>query len=139
MDGIRDDAYVNSVREDPNRAGLLYAGTNHGVYISYDDGGTWQELNPDLPDMPITDVIPEHDELAMASHGRGFWVLDNIAPLRQAEPGMTERDLVLFDPGGRVPVGEWRGAVVVGGGGGGECDGCEAGGHGRDRGGCAHL
>ena len=96
--GMREDAYVNSVREDPNRAGLLYAGTNHGVYISYDDGGSWQELNPDLPDMPITDVIPEHDELAMASHGRGFWVLDNVGPLRQAEPGMTERDLVLFEP-----------------------------------------
>ena len=96
--GIREDAYVNSVREDPNRAGLLYAGTNHGVYISYDDGGSWQELNPDLPDMPITDVIPEHDELAMASHGRGFWVLDNVGPLRQAEAGMTERDLVLFEP-----------------------------------------
>ena len=96
--GMREDAYVNSVREDPNRAGLLYAGTNHGVYISYDDGGSWQELNPDLPDMPITDVIPEHDELAMASHGRGFWVLDNVGPLRQAEAGMTERDLVLFEP-----------------------------------------
>ena len=96
--GIREDAYVNAVREDPNRAGLLYAGTNHGVYISYDDGGSWQELNPDLPDMPITDVIPEHDELAMASHGRGFWVLDNVGPLRQAEAGMTERDLVLFEP-----------------------------------------
>ena len=96
--GIREDAYVNSVREDPNRAGLLYAGTNHGVYISYDDGGSWQELNPDLPDIPITDVIPEHDELAMASHGRGFWVLDNVGPLRQAEAGMTERDLVLFEP-----------------------------------------
>ena len=98
VDGIRDDAYVNSIREDPNRAGLLYAGTNHGVYISYDDGGSWQGLNPDLPDIPITDVIPEHDELAMASHGRGFWILDNVAPLRQIQPGMTERDLVLFDP-----------------------------------------
>ena len=98
VDGIRDDAYVNSIREDPNRAGLLYAGTNHGVYISYDDGGSWQELNPDLPDIPITDVIPEHDELAMASHGRGFWVLDNIAPLRQIQPGTTARDLVLFEP-----------------------------------------
>ncbi len=96
--GIRDDAYVNSIREDPNRAGLLYAGTNHGVYISYDDGESWQELNPDLPDIPITDVIPEHDELAMASHGRGFWVLDNIAPLRQAQPGITERAVHLFDP-----------------------------------------
>ena len=98
VDGIRDDAYVNSIREDPNRAGLLYAGTNHGVYISYDDGSSWQELNPDLPDMPITDVIPEHDELAMASHGRGFWILDNVAPLRQLTPETTAQDLVLFDP-----------------------------------------
>ncbi len=98
VDGIRDDAYVNSVREDPNREGLLYAGTNHGVYISYDHGGLWQELNPGLPDIPITDVIPEHDELAMASHGRGFWALDNVAALRQLEPGTTDSDLVLFDP-----------------------------------------
>ena len=104
VDGIRDDAYVNSVREDPNREGLLYAGTNHGVYVTYDDGGWWQELNPGLPDIPVTDVIPEHDELAMASHGRGFWVLDNVGPLRQVEagsggaPGTTERDLVLFEP-----------------------------------------
>ena len=102
--GIREDAYVNSVREDPNREGLLYAGTNHGVYVMYDDGGWWQELNPGLPDIPVTDVIPEHDELAMASHGRGFWVLDNVGALRQVEggtegvPATTERDLVLFEP-----------------------------------------
>ena len=54
--------------------------------------------NPDLPDISITDVIPEHDELGMASHGRGFWVLDNVAPLRQAQPGLTDRALHLFDP-----------------------------------------
>ena len=96
--GMRDDAYVNSIREDPAREGLLYAGTNHGVYISFDDGGMWQELNPGLPDIPITDVIPEHDELAMASHGRGFWSLDNIAPLRQLDATTTDRDLVLFTP-----------------------------------------
>ena len=104
VDGIRDDAYVNSVREDPNREGLLYAGTNHGVYVTFDDGAMWHELNPGLPDIPVTDVIPEHDELAMASHGRGFWVLDNVAALRQyeagvdGEPGTTERQLVLFEP-----------------------------------------
>ncbi len=96
--GIRNDAYVNSIREDPDRAGLLYAGTNHGVYISFDDGQVWQELNPGFPDIPVTDVIPEHDELAVASHGRGFWSLDNIAPLRQLEAGTTANDLVLFDP-----------------------------------------
>jgi hypothetical protein len=96
--GIRDDAYVNAVREDPNREGMLYAATNHGVYISYDDGGWWQELNPNLPDLPIVDLIVEHNELAIASHGRGFWVLDNMAPLRQATPGMTDEDFVLFEP-----------------------------------------
>lgn len=98
VNGIREDAYVNSVREDPNREGLLYAGTNHGVYVSFDDGGWWQELNPGLPDMPVTDVIPEHDELAMASHGRGFWVLDNVGPLREYRPGMMDGDVVRFEP-----------------------------------------
>ena len=54
--------------------------------------------NPGLPDIPITEVIPKHDELALASHGRGFWSLDNIAPLRQPQAGTTDRDLVLFTP-----------------------------------------
>ncbi len=98
VNGIRADAYVNSVREDPNREGLLYAGTNHGVYVTFDDGAWWQELNPGLPDMPVTDVIPEHDELAMASHGRGFWVLDNIVPLRQWRAGMLDGDIAMFEP-----------------------------------------
>ncbi|MDX1494200.1 MAG: hypothetical protein R3253_09085 [Longimicrobiales bacterium] len=98
VSGIRDDAYVNAVREDPDRRGLLYAGTNHGVYISYDDGANWQELNPGFPDLPVTNVVVEHNELAIASHGRGFWVLDNLAPIRQAERGMTSAAVRLFDP-----------------------------------------
>ncbi|MEQ9398657.1 MAG: hypothetical protein RJQ04_05765 [Longimicrobiales bacterium] len=98
VNGIRDDAYVNAVREDPTRRGLLYAGTNHGVYVSYDDGAHWEELNPSLPDMPITSLIVEDNALAVASHGRGFWVLDNLAPLRQARAGLTDEALVLFDP-----------------------------------------
>ncbi|MEJ2538947.1 MAG: glycosyl hydrolase [Gemmatimonadota bacterium] len=97
-DGIRQDAYVNAVREDPTREGLLYAGTNHGVYVSYNDGATWQELNPGFPDLPVTNVVVEDNELAIASHGRGFWVLDNLAPIRQAEPGMTGAAVRLFDP-----------------------------------------
>ena len=96
--GIREDAYVHAVREDPNREGLLYAGTQHGMYASYDDGTNWQELNPGFPDLPVSDVIVEHNELAIASHGRGFWVLDNLAPLRQARPGLTEEAVALFDP-----------------------------------------
>ncbi|MFQ5537905.1 MAG: WD40/YVTN/BNR-like repeat-containing protein [Gemmatimonadota bacterium] len=96
--GIRPDAYVHAVREDPNRPGLLYAATQHGVYISYDDGQHWQELNPGMPDIPIVDLIVEHNELAVASHGRGFWILDNMAPLRQLQAGTTGEDMVLFDP-----------------------------------------
>ena len=61
VDGIPEDAYVNSVREDPNREGLLYAGTIHGVYVTFDDGGWWQELNPGLPDIPVTDDSMEFD------------------------------------------------------------------------------
>ena len=96
--GIREDAYVHAVREDPNREGLLYAATQHGVYISYDDGATWQELNPKLPDLPVVDLIVEENELVIASHGRGFWVLDDVAPLRQATPNLTAEDAILFDP-----------------------------------------
>ncbi|MCH7717274.1 MAG: glycosyl hydrolase [Gemmatimonadetes bacterium] len=96
--GIREDAYVHAVREDPNREGLLYAATQHGVYISYDDGANWQELNPKLPDLPIVDLIVEENELVITAHGRGFWVLDNMAPLRQATPNMTAEDAILFDP-----------------------------------------
>ncbi|MYE34363.1 MAG: glycosyl hydrolase [Gemmatimonadales bacterium] len=98
VDGIRDEAYVHAVREDPNREEMLYAGTQHGMYVSYDDGANWQELNPGFPDLPVSDVIVEHNELAIASHGRGFWVLDNLAPLRQARPGLTEEAVALFDP-----------------------------------------
>jgi len=96
--GIRDNAYVNSVSEDPNRRGMLYAGTAHGVYVSYNDGMWWQGLNPNLPDIPIVDVIPEHDELVIGTHGRGFWVLDNVAALRQATNGMTDESMKLFEP-----------------------------------------
>ena len=61
VDGIRDDAYVNSVREDPNREGLLYAGTNHGVYVTYDDGGSWQELNPWITDVTDEDLAAQYE------------------------------------------------------------------------------
>jgi photosystem II stability/assembly factor-like uncharacterized protein len=98
VNGIREDAYVHAVREDPNREGLLYAATQHGVYISYDDGANWQELNQGLPDLPIVDLVVEQNELVITAHGRGFWVLDNIAPLRQATPNLTAEPTVLFDP-----------------------------------------
>ena len=84
VNGIREDAYVNAVREDPDRVGLLYAATQHGVYISYDDGAMWQELNPSFPDIPVVDVIAKDNELVIGPHGRGFWVLDNFGPTSRA-------------------------------------------------------
>jgi photosystem II stability/assembly factor-like uncharacterized protein len=96
--GIRADAYVHAVREDPYRRGLLYAATQHGVYLSYDDGATWQALNPAFPDVPVHDLIVEKNELVIGTHGRGFWALDNIAPLRQASPERFAADAFLFTP-----------------------------------------
>jgi photosystem II stability/assembly factor-like uncharacterized protein len=98
VNGIRPDAYVHAVREDPTRRGLLYAGTQHGVYVSYDDGASWQELDPGLPDVPVADLVVEKNELVIGTHGRGFWVLDNIAPLRQASPERFRADAWLFAP-----------------------------------------
>jgi hypothetical protein len=98
VNGIREDAYVHTVREDPTRRGLLYAGTQHGVYISYDDGASWQSLSLNLPDVPIADLIVEGNELVIGTHGRGFWVLDNIAPLRQYNPEVLNATAHLFTP-----------------------------------------
>jgi photosystem II stability/assembly factor-like uncharacterized protein len=97
--GIRADDYVHSVREDPTRQGLLYAGTQHGFYISYDDGDTWSSLSLNLPDVQVSDLIVEGDAIAIATHGRGFYILDNIGPLRQYRPEMAINDQpVLFRP-----------------------------------------
>ena len=115
VNGIPADAYVHVVREDPRRDGLIYAGTNRGVYISYNDGDRWQALNPNLPDLPIIDLIVEENELVAGSHGRGFWVLDNMAPLREMMPGMTADGSKLFTPptatrsAGGVTISWWIG------------------------------
>ena len=96
--GIRADDYMHAVREDPTRRGLLYAAGQHGVYISYDDGDHWQSLRLNMPDVPVSDLIVEANELVISSHGRGFWVLDNIAPLRQATARVAEAAVHLYTP-----------------------------------------
>jgi photosystem II stability/assembly factor-like uncharacterized protein len=82
--GMAADASVNVVREDPKVKGLLYAGTERDVYVSFDDGDEWQPLTLNLPHTSVRDLIVHGDDLAIATHGRGFWILDNITPLRQA-------------------------------------------------------
>jgi photosystem II stability/assembly factor-like uncharacterized protein len=98
VNGLGAEDYVHAVREDPTRKGLLYAATQHGVYISYDDGAKWQSLKLNMPDVPVADLIVERDELAIGTHGRGFWVLDNISPLRQATPAVLAAKSHLYTP-----------------------------------------
>jgi len=98
VNGLGAEDYVHAVREDPTRKGLLYAATQHGVYISYDDGAQWQSLKLNMPDVPVADLIVERDELAIGTHGRGFWVLDNISPLRQATPAVLAAKSHLYTP-----------------------------------------
>jgi photosystem II stability/assembly factor-like uncharacterized protein len=81
--GIPAGQVVNAIREDPERKGLLFAGTEKGVYISFDDGANWESLRLNLPASSVRDLIIKNDDLIVATHGRGFWVLDNITPLRQ--------------------------------------------------------
>ena len=96
---FRANDYVHAVREDPTRRGLLYAGTQHGFYISYDDGDRWQPLSLNLPDVPVSDVWVEANAIAIATHGRSFYVLDDIAPLRQAGAAAgSAADFQLFKP-----------------------------------------
>jgi hypothetical protein len=89
---------VRSVREDPARKGLLFAGTETGVYLSLDDGENWQPLKLNLPTVPIHDVNIHGDDLVAATHGRSFWVLDDITPLRQIDPNSGSAETVLYKP-----------------------------------------
>ncbi len=96
--GIPNGETVNVVREDPGREGLLYAGTERSVYVSFDDGASWQSLRLNLPASSIRDLIVKDDDLVVATHGRGFWILDDITPLRQASAASAGGDAFLFKP-----------------------------------------
>ncbi len=86
--GIPATDFVRVVREDRVRAGLLFAGTEHAVYVSLDDGGHWRTLSQNLPDVQVSDLVVEARDLVIATHGRSFWILENIALLRQLTPAM---------------------------------------------------
>jgi hypothetical protein len=83
-DGLRAPSFLRAVREDPQSKGLLFAGTEFGVYVSWDDGDHWQSLQLNLPVTSVRDLTIHGDDLVIATHGRSFWILDNITPLRQA-------------------------------------------------------
>ncbi len=96
VNGIPAGQTVNAVREDPERKGLLFAGTEKGVYVSFDDGAKWESLRLNLPATSVRDLIIKNDDLVVATHGRGFWILDNITPLRQFS--QTQNESLLFKP-----------------------------------------
>ncbi len=101
--GIPNGGVVNVVREDPKRKGLLFAGTEQAVYVSFNDGDDWQSLRLNMPATSIRDLIVKDDDIAVATHGRGFWILDDITPLREIDPKIVESPFYLFDP-----EGAWR-------------------------------
>jgi hypothetical protein len=96
--GIPNNENVNVVREDTERKGLLFAGTERAVYVSFDDGDHWQSLRLDMAASSVRDLIIKGDDLCAATHGRGFWILDDITPLRQLELKVTSSDAFLFRP-----------------------------------------
>jgi photosystem II stability/assembly factor-like uncharacterized protein len=97
-DGIPDGSFVNVVREDPMHRGLLYAGTERGVYVSFDDGAHWQPLQLNLPVTSIRDLAVHDDDLVIATHGRSFYVMDDVAPLRQMSAAVAAGGVFLFAP-----------------------------------------
>ena len=97
--GIPEHDYAHVTREDPKRPGLLYTGTEHGIYVSFDDGANWQSLALNLPDTQVPDLVVQGDDLVIATHGRSFYVLDHIGLLRQLEPSVAAAPLHVFEPG----------------------------------------
>ena len=96
--GIPDVAPVNAVREDPKRKGLLFAGTEREIFVSFDDGDHWQSLRLNMPATSMRDLIVKDDDLVVATHGRGFWILDDITPLRQLSREADSAEAILFKP-----------------------------------------
>ena len=96
--GLAAPDFVNAVREDPKQKGLLYAGTEFGVYVSFDDGRHWQPLQLNLPVTSARDLVVHGDDLIVATHGRSFWILDDITPLRQAAEHAKSAEPFLYEP-----------------------------------------
>ncbi|MEJ8568035.1 WD40/YVTN/BNR-like repeat-containing protein [Elongatibacter sediminis] len=109
VDGIPDVAFARAVREDPARRGLLYAGTERGVFVSFDDGEHWQSLQLNLPQVPITDLRVKDGDLVAATQGRSFWILDDLTPLHALEPAVSEEAVHLYEPrtAYRINVSRW--------------------------------
>jgi len=98
VNGLPQNTFVRVVREDPKRKGLLYCGTETGVFVSFDDGLNWQSLQLNLPVVPIHDMAVKDDDLVVATHGRSFWILDDLTPLHQINEKVANSRFYLFKP-----------------------------------------
>ena len=118
--GIKADEPTRVVREDPDREGLLYAGTEFGMYVSFDNGGHWQSLQLNMPNVPINDIKVHKKDLVIATQGRSFWILDDLSALHQITPATAQQSAMLFRPRDayRVRVAGGRGGGGRGAGGG---------------------
>ena len=96
--GINNEAFTRALRADPKRKGLLYAGTEKGMYITFDDGENWQTFQQNLPMVPITDLAIKDDNLIAATQGRSLWIIDDLTPLHQLSTSLSEKEIVLFKP-----------------------------------------
>ena len=111
--GLPGDDFARVLRVDPERPGLLYAGTEAGVWVSHDDGDHWRSLRRNLPVVPVHDLVVKDGDLVAATHGRGFWILDDLTPLREGDGGEPTEEAQLFPP---RPTIRYRTARGFGGG-----------------------
>ncbi|MBA2454783.1 MAG: glycosyl hydrolase, partial [Chloroflexia bacterium] len=98
VNGIPADEFTRTIREDPARRGLLYCGTEVGLHVSFDDGANWERMQSNLPVCPIWDLVVKDNDLVVATHGRAFWILDDITPLHQMQDGVATNSVHLFKP-----------------------------------------
>src|ERR1019366_8204332 len=102
--GIGEQSFVNAIREDTEKKGLLFAGTELGIYVSFDDGDHWQPLQLNLPATSIRDITIHRADLIVATHGRAFWILDDIMPLRQIANQPQSEAVRLYQPATAIRV-----------------------------------
>ncbi|MBW7932261.1 MAG: glycosyl hydrolase [Gemmatimonadaceae bacterium] len=116
VNGIPAEEFTRAIREDPKKPGLLFASTEKGVWVSFDDGGHWQSLRRNLPTVPVHDLVIKDNDLVLGTHGRSFWIMDDIAPLRQLATTVTAKAAHLYKPSDAYRI-DWGGGFRIPGAG----------------------